>query len=95
MMKNDCTDLITLKGLVVPTRWDKEGNVTGISIAGYNERVHPVLMDRAGRSLMSLLREKVVIKGNKSKNNLEIIEVKRFIKDSRLGEYDYENKTIK
>jgi hypothetical protein len=81
-MKSDCTNLVTFKGLVVPNKWDKDGNVTGISIAGYNEMESPVLMDKVGRGLLALLHEKVVIRGMKVKrDNMDIIEVKRFDKD--------------
>ena len=83
MMKSDCSNFIKVKGLVVPNKWDKNGNVTGIAIAGYNEIESPVLMDRIGRSLMELLHEKVVIKGNKvKKDEIDAIEVQNFTKDS-------------
>lgn len=83
MMKNDCNSLIILKGLVVPVNWDNQGNVTGIAIAGYNEMESVLLMDDVGIRLMALLHEKVVIEGRKVKiDNMDVIEVRRFDKDS-------------
>jgi hypothetical protein len=82
LMKNDRTNRIRVKGLVIPNKWDKDGNVTGIAIAEYDEKESTILMDRIGRSLMALLHEKVVIEGKKDKtDNKDIIEVKRFDKD--------------
>ncbi|MFC1838125.1 hypothetical protein ACFL1N_00990 [Thermodesulfobacteriota bacterium] len=82
MMKSGCTNLITFKGIVVPSRWDKDGIVTGIAIARYDEMESPVLMDKTGRRLLALLHEKVVIRGKKVKrDNVDIIEVEKFDKD--------------
>ena len=82
-MKNDYTDLITVKGLVVPTKWDNDGNVIGIAIAQNNEMEFPVLMNGIGRSLIDLLHEKVVIRGRKFQTDtIDEIEVNSFDKDS-------------
>jgi hypothetical protein len=82
-MKNDYTDLITVKGLVVPTKWDNDGNVIGIAIAQNNEMEFPVLMNGIGRNLIDLLHEKVVIRGKKVQtDNIDEIEVNSFDKDS-------------
>jgi len=83
VMKIDCNNLIIVKGVVIPYEWDKEGNVTGIAIARYNEMESPVLMDKTGRCLLALLHEKVVIRGKEVKRDkMDILEVKRFDKDS-------------
>ena len=82
MMKNDHTNLISLKGLVIPSEWDKDGNVTGVTIAGNNEMEYPILMNRVGKRLTGLLHKIVVIEGRKTKtDNIDIIEVQKFSKD--------------
>ena len=82
-MKNASNNWITLKGLIVPVRWDKNGVVKGIAIAGHDERNYPVLMDKVGRRMMSSLHEEVIVMGmHLKKDKRDILKVKRFNKDS-------------
>ena len=82
-MRHSSKDKITLKGLVVPARWDKNGDILGIAIAGSDEREYPVLMDNIGRNLMVFMHEVVNIIGTPVKmDNSEVIKVMKFNKIS-------------
>ncbi|MFC1863198.1 hypothetical protein ACFL1Z_04510 [Thermodesulfobacteriota bacterium] len=82
-MENDSNDRITLVGLVVPAQWDKNGEIVGIAISGYDEKDYPVLMDKVGRRLMAFMHEEVSIMGKTIEiENREVMKIKRFNKNS-------------
>lgn len=85
-MSYDLKGQIVLRGLIVPTQWDKNGSVVRIAIAGFDEREHPILMDTVGIRLIALLREEVIIMGRRIKiENIDFIKVERFNKDSIIN----------
>lgn len=82
-MKRNSNVQITLKGLIVPAQWDKNGDILGIAIAGSDETEYPVLMDNIGRNLMMFMHEVVDIIGTPVKmDNNEVIKVMKFNKIS-------------
>lgn len=51
------------KGLVVPSRWDKSGNITGISLSTFDESIYPIDNNDLGKKLLQHIGEGVVIEG--------------------------------
>ena len=72
---------VTLQGILIPSAWDKDGNVSGVSISTYDEEVYALDVDNRWAALMNLLREKVQIQGafccNKKAGTIRIKNVKR------------------
>jgi hypothetical protein len=78
-MENDSNSQIVLKGLIVPARWDKKGDVVGIAIACHDEKEYLVLMNKIGRELMAFLNEEIIIIGKLIKiYGREVIKVGSF-----------------
>ena len=68
-------------GLLVPARWDNNGNITGITLACRDEKEYPILMDDVGKSLIAYLQEEVTIVGDTVKlDDVEGIRVSSFNK---------------
>lgn len=79
MAKNEYIRSITKNGLIVPDRWDNNGKITGIALAGSDESSYPILMDRVGKALLALMNEKVVITGEFIKeDNTDVIKITSF-----------------
>ena len=79
MIENGNNEKITINGLVIPCQWDNEGNVKGITLAGFDETNYAILMDKVGKSLLTLLHKKVVISGKFTKiNNSDKIRVQKY-----------------
>ena len=78
-MPHFSTEFITLKGLIVPSRWDKIGNITGIMIACFDEEEYEVLMDEIGGGLKAFIHKKIEIVGQCAKRNeTKTIRVKEY-----------------
>ena len=70
---------ITLQGIIIPSAWDKDGNVITISLSTFDEEEYCIGGDHLWRELMALLREKVRIRGVVSrKKGKQTIWVKDF-----------------
>ena len=52
-----------LKGLVVPSMWDDSGNITGISLAAFNEEIYLIVNNEKGKELINCIGKKVEIEG--------------------------------
>ena len=79
MTKNEYIRSITKNGLIVPDRWDANGNITGIALAGFDETSYPILMDRMGKTLVVLMNEEVTITGELIKeDNADLIKITSF-----------------
>ncbi|MFZ7125444.1 MAG: hypothetical protein ACOWWM_04725 [Desulfobacterales bacterium] len=48
-----------IKGIIIPSDWDSNGEVTGVSIATFDERVVRVSDHGAGKELVSFLRYQI------------------------------------
>jgi hypothetical protein len=65
-----------IKGIVVPTDWDSNGNVISLSIATGNEQEYLIENHRQIANLWTLLRQEVVVIGSiKSRKEHMIIKV--------------------
>ena len=79
MIKKQSAKTITINGLIIPDRWDEDGNITGIAIAGFDESNHSILMDRVGKGLLKFMNDKVIITGNIFElDNTDVIKVTAF-----------------
>lgn len=52
-----------LNGLIVPSRWDDSGNITGISLAAFNEEIYHIANNEKGKELVNYIGKKVEIEG--------------------------------
>lgn len=70
---------ILVRGLVVPSKWDKDGKVVGVTIKTFDEDEYDVSDIRAIKELLAFLRTEVIVKGtvesNKGKKFLTICEL--------------------
>jgi hypothetical protein len=81
----DMTEKTTIRGIVIPAAWNEKGDVISVAIATYHEEKYLVADNIIGRSLMSLLKKKVVVDGViKDKDSVKII----YAKTIRLDEHD-------
>ena len=75
---------ISLQGIIIPSAWDKAGNVLAISLSTFDEEEYCIESDNRWSELMILLREGVRIRGVVSrKKGVQTIRVNDFkrIKD--------------
>jgi len=52
-----------IAGIVVPGTWDHQGNVTGVTIQAYDEKVYIVEHTQLGKELLNHIHEKVEVSG--------------------------------
>jgi len=57
------TKTTTLHGIVIPAAWNKDGDVTSVAIATYDEGNYLVEDNKKGRQLLPLLRKRVMVNG--------------------------------
>jgi hypothetical protein len=78
-MKERGGKLIRIRGIVIPTEWDEQGNVAAVSIAAHNEEEYRVGMDDKGKELVVFLREQVEVSGFvREHQDKKIIKVERY-----------------
>lgn len=53
--------VVVIKGILVPKKWDREGNVTAVSVSTFDER--EVLVSGWDEGLLGFLREAVEVEG--------------------------------
>jgi hypothetical protein len=67
----------SIKGIVIPSDWDSNGNVISLAIATRNEEEYIIENYQKLSNLKNLLRKEVVVDGSiKCRNNYKIINVK-------------------
>lgn len=67
----------SIKGIVIPSDWDSNGNVISLSIATPNEEEYIIENRHNLSDLKKLLRREVVVNGSiKCRNNSKTINVK-------------------
>jgi hypothetical protein len=70
---------IRLKGIVIAAAWEKNGEISAVDIAGYDEKRYRVVDDLMGRRLRQFIHKKLIVDGVvDSTTNGEIIYVERF-----------------
>lgn len=55
---------ISIKGIIIPAEWDKEGKVITTAIVTFNEDLFVISNNRFSRDLLNHLRKTVTITGN-------------------------------
>jgi co-chaperonin GroES (HSP10) len=53
----------TIKGIIVPSTWDNQGNVTGVTIQAYDEKAYLVEHVQPGDELLNHIHAKVEVDG--------------------------------
>jgi hypothetical protein len=53
----------TIRGIVVPSTWDNQGNVTGVTIQAYDEKAYIVEHVHRGEELLNHIHAKVEVEG--------------------------------
>jgi hypothetical protein len=76
--------LATIAGVIVPADWDRQGNVTGVSISAFDEEEYIVQKQAKGAELIKHVRKDAEVVG--------WVEVERgrkkiTVKDYRLRQY--------
>ena len=67
----------SIKGIVIPSDWDSNGNVISMAIATRNEEEYIIENHQKLLNLKELLRQEVVVNGSiKCSNNYKVINVK-------------------
>ena len=67
----------SIKGIVIPSDWDSNGNVISLVIATRDEEEYIIENHQKLSNLKKLLRKEVVVNGSiKCRNNYKIINVK-------------------
>ena len=67
----------SIKGIVIPSDWDSNGNVISMAIATRDEEEYIIENHQKLSNLKQLLRKEVVVNGSiKCRNNYKIINVK-------------------
>ena len=73
---------IDLEGIIIPMKWDEDGNPTAVALATSKEEEFLVNMRNArGRELLDYLQRKVKITGwiDKLDNNQKMITIRRYL----------------
>ena len=71
------TPMDSIKGIVIPSDWDSNGNVISLAIATRDEEEYIIENHQKLSNLKKLLRKEVVVNGSiKYRNNYKIINVK-------------------
>lgn len=70
----------TVSGIIVPEKWDNNGNVVGVSIQTFDENEYLVKNYKQGKTLLSLVNKTVSVIGKVSErlDGKMIIQVNRF-----------------
>lgn len=71
---------VIIRGLIIPSGWDEEGNVTTIAISAFDERVYHIVKDKKGNQLIPYTRKEVEIMGlTKFEDGSNKIKVDQFV----------------
>lgn len=75
----------TIRGIILASGWEKNGEISAVDIAGYDEKRYRVVNDAMGRQLHDHMRRQVVVHGRVTmrENHLSIY-VSRF----RIEDFD-------
>lgn len=77
--------LFKIQGLIIPSAWDKEGNVLAVVVSTFDEDEYLVERDEKGEQLFGLLREEVEVSGVVGiKDGIKTIKVKKYFLNKKL-----------
>ena len=73
----DLTNLVTIRGVLVPVRWSDDGKITAVGISGFDECDYLIKSSHSLDYWLSLLRDEVEILGaiTGEAQGLKVIEV--------------------
>ena len=76
-----------ITGVVVPSRWRKDGTVSGVSIQSYDQKEYVVKLNERGKMLLDALHKVIRVTGKVSPtiDGRRILKITRFEIDSREG----------
>jgi len=57
------TELVTLKGIIVPVDWDSKGNAVAIAISTHGEQEYLICNDNKGKKLFNFIQDLVKVRG--------------------------------
>ena len=57
----------TIRGIVIPVDWDKQGNALAVAISGSDEEEYVIEKNEQGRELLGLIRQEIEVSGVVSK----------------------------
>lgn len=61
--KGTVDKLTTVRGIVIPVDWDKEGNAITVAISGLDEQEYVIEQDEKGKELIGLIRQEIEVSG--------------------------------
>ena len=71
--------MISVEGIIIPSRWDKQGNIVELAIATRNEDEYLVADEDQVTKLMPLLRKEAWVRGIlQTKDGKNLINVTEF-----------------
>jgi hypothetical protein len=77
---NSENEKVMIRGLIVPSGWDEDGNVTTVAISAFDESVYHIVKDEKGNQLIPFIRKEVEIMGlTKLEDGINKIKVDRFV----------------
>ncbi len=80
VMKELGSNLIKIKGIIIPVNWDEKGNVIAVAISTFDEDEYLVDKQGKGQKMLELLQEQVEIRGVlRNEDGKKIITVKKYI----------------
>ncbi len=62
-MKKAETRELTIRGIILPTEWDRHGHVTSIGIGTEDDKDYIIFLDKIGEKLFKLVDRKVEVTG--------------------------------
>ena len=78
-MKAEETKERTIRGIILPDEWDKDGNITSIGIETMDEEDYIIFLNKMGKELLSFIDHKVEATGTvKEMYGDYIFAVKRY-----------------
>ncbi|MBN1848017.1 MAG: hypothetical protein JW932_05475 [Deltaproteobacteria bacterium] len=80
-------DIVKIRGIITPAKWDERGNVIGLAIATFDEDEFFIERNKQGEGLYSLMRKEVEVSGLiKEMDGKKHIEIKDY--STKKGQRD-------
>lgn len=59
--KSTVDKLTTVRGIVIPVDWDKEGNALAVAISSLDEQEYVIELDEKGKELLKFIRYEIEV----------------------------------
>lgn len=53
----------TIRGIILAAGWERNGGISAIDIAGYDEKIYRVVDDKTGRLLRDHIKKRIIAAG--------------------------------